>query len=597
MLVAMWLPSMSWGLGEEVRLSRSQIQKNYCNLLSSIEAEFEAYYAPRHWKEEYDGWNLHDAVEKCKLRILNETSSERQTYQRIIRDFFASTHDYHVGVSFLNWDVSFLPFSVITAEGRTFISHVNRRYVSESVFPFEKGDEIIEFDGHPVSEQLEKLAHEINGSNPASNQGIADSYLTFHASARGDICPQGPINLKIRPKDSEQIQSVQLIWLFNECPCCRDPEILEASIAMELPQLSNRMASTDPKKLQIMVERFFNPKAELPHMEVFKRRNKALEERYGNRFALGSTYSMLPQLGAMWWQAQPIQTEWGSFLPFHSYIYQNPGSSHKVGFIRIASYGGGALQASVFEEIIAKMEEEVDLLVLDQTNNPGGSVAYLYALASMLSTETLATPQHQLALCEEDYTWAKYLHTIFSYFITSDEEAQWVLGESWGGYPVTYHLVQMWMHHLKFVIDSWEKGEILTPPIHLAGVDQINPHPTTRFSKPILLLTNAMNFSGGDFFPAIMQDNERVTILGSRTAGAGGCVVEGHANTSDHSGLLSFRLTNTLAWRPGGLPIEDLGVEPDHFYQLTAEDVQNNCRGFVEAIHENVSKIIFSHGL
>jgi len=77
-----------------------------------------------------------------------------------------------------------------------------------------------------------------------------------------------------------------------------------------------------------------------------------------------------------------------------------------------------------------------------------------------------------------------------------------------------------------FVLDQWRKAQanppqkemILTEPYQL-GLGNFAEPSLIHYTKPIMVLTNNTDFSGGDFFPAIMQDNKRATILGTRTAG------------------------------------------------------------------------------
>ncbi|MEQ1918393.1 MAG: S41 family peptidase, partial [Elusimicrobiota bacterium] len=143
---------------------------------------------------------------------------------------------------------------------------------------------------------------------------------------------------------------------------------------------------------------------------------------------------------------------------------------------------------------------------------------------------------------------------------------------------ITPKFMQLMVKSAQFILQQFNAGKRFTDLIHISGVDDIDPapKPEERYTKPILLLTNALDFSGGDFFPAIMQDNKRATIMGVRTAGAGGIV---NAYSIDQFGIDHLSATSSLAERPNGQPIENLGVTPEIPYEITAKDLRT---GFAE---------------
>ena len=128
-----------------------------------------------------------------------------------------------------------------------------------------------------------------------------------------------------------------------------------------------------------------------------------------------------------------------------------------------------------------------------------------------------------------------------------------------------------------FIVDEWNAGHQLTDPYFLYNINHINPHPSARYTKPILVLINSLDISCGDFFPAILQDNKRAPLFGTRTAGAGGYVRP--ASYPNRFGVDLFRYTGSIAERVDKNPIENLGVTPDIFYSLSEEDLQGNYEG------------------
>src|SRR6266480_4289275 len=89
------------------------------------------------------------------------------------------------------------------------------------------------------------------------------------------------------------------------------------------------------------------------------------------------------------------------------------------------------------------------------------------------------------------------------------------------------------------------------------------------YTKPLMVLTDEFSASGGDMFPAIIQDNHRGPIFGMRSMGAGGSVVGLKAPAYIES---FFRITVSLMNRasviqtpefPPAPYIENIGVRPD----------------------------------
>ena len=163
-------------------------------------------------------------------------------------------------------------------------------------------------------------------------------------------------------------------------------------------------------------------------------------------------------------------------------------------------------------------------------------------------------------------------------------------GKTVSGYPVDMNFVEVTKEFFRFYLSEWNAGKTLTAAYHLYGVDSINPHPEANYTKPILFLINELDFSGGDFMPTILKDNKRVTLLGTRTAGAGGYVIR--HEFPNRLGLARFSTTGSLAERVTGDPIENLGVQPDISYELKAEDFQDDFKSYREKINKSVIGLI-----
>jgi hypothetical protein len=359
------------------------------------------------------------------------------------------------------------------------------------------------------------------------------------------------VMIAVQPQGSNQARELQLLWEHT-------PE-----------SVANRTWSFEKEAESTLFH---------PVMDV-KLGSTVVESPYD----LGAKKTYTPDLGVKVWEASKDNS-------FDAYIYKAP-DRRLIGYVRIQGYIMPDYKKAVsdFAAIVRQFEATTDAMVIDQVNNPGGSVFYLYSLVSMLSDHPMKTPRHRMSVDQVDVTDAvKFADKVRK--VTNDDEAAAALGdEDLDGYTATYQVARFALNYAEFIKSEWSAGRKLTTPYWIAGVDQINPSPT-HYTKPILILINNLDFSGGDFFPTIMQDNQRATIMGSRTAGAGGYVKD--IKLPNSVGVASFRTTASIAERVSGNPIENLGVTPDVPYEHTVDDLQSNYAPYVKAINANVLSLI-----
>jgi hypothetical protein len=376
--------------------------------------------------------------------------------------------------------------------------------------------------------------------------------LTWRSGMRGDVVPRGPISISIKSASSGKVQTYQLIWNYT-------PEQIKN--ITDLPWYAGVLSFLLPSSKEAK-----NPERALMLSPLYELYSYKIDEESEG---LGARKSFIPPLGFQEWvQNEPDKC--------YAYIYRNE-EGRRIGYLRIPNYVDLGY-ADSFLETAAFFQENTDALVIDQVDNPGGYVFYLYLLSSLFTDQPLATPKHHIKITHEDVMESvatlQMLDTIpesQSPFASLQEKA-------------------FIKEFYQFIINEWNEGRTFTRPIYIEGLDHINPHPSIRYTKPILILINELDFSGGDFFPAIMQDNKRATLFGTRTAGAGGFVrTFGFPNLY---GIAKVRYTGSLAERMNQEPLENLGVHPDIEYKMTAEDRQNSYIGYISAVNAALSNLL-----
>lgn len=544
--------------------AESQDSKKYKMLsnLEFIKDVFETKYAPAEWKKAHFDWDLNKSMFDAKMKIRTPTDLSLKEYQSILRQFFFSLRDYHSSILFHSTEGAFLPFRIQGINGKYFVSWISASEKFHS-YSLSIGDQIIEFDGRDVHDVIQELkSKELGANNPETDQLMAEDVLTDRIAALGHAVPRGTVLLKVLSLDDPEGRYVEVPW-------CYFPEKITNGLSLTSEVKSYKDLGEHP---------FYHKKRMAPfyeHLHTARRTADGYAERL--RIRKGD----LPALGTI--LSQGSEDDF-----FYAYIFEIPGN-RTIGYIRISDYGGTAQEVADFTRWIKYFEKKTSALVIDQLDNPGGSLLYLYALASMLSKTPLLTFKESVTLTQADIAFClDYLEVLEE--VRTDAEAIDLLGSSLSGYPVDLNLANCFANDCQKMLKEWSMGHFFTSPLYPYGISYIQPSQKACYTKPILVLVNSRSFSCGDYFPALLQDNQRATIFGSRTAGAGGYVLP--LQYPNLFGIAEFSVTGSIAVRSNGLPIENLGVTPDIEYQLTENDLQRNYVDYIKAVQEALLHIL-----
>ncbi|KAF3363105.1 hypothetical protein PHSC3_000290 [Chlamydiales bacterium STE3] len=530
--------------------------------LDFIKNTFKIQYTPLEWKATYSGWDLDVEVDRAKSAIALKKNITVKDFQKILKNFLNSTNDYHVSVRFYSTESSTLPLKIKGAEGRYFITHVEQSRLSPVMYPIKEGDELISYNGLPIAAAVREFKEqEIGGTNEYTAQAMAEVYFTNRVGAEGHSVPRGPAMISVKSKDTGKVQAYQIMWNYT-------PEKIKSPFQKNLVTASLSRAEVLKEKGHLN-----GPLKEHPLFKKLMLSAHFLNFKSQSPGDLGARRSFVPTLGEKIWESD-------CFSPYYAYLFETV-NGKKIGYLRLPHFVNFEGNLEHFKSIIGFFESSSDALVIDQVDNPGGSLFYLYALVSLLTEQPVFAPRHIISLTQKEIAYAVDVLPLLE-TIRTDADAQVVIGGAMEGNKVTFQTAQFFLNYLQFLLEEWNQGKITTAPTYLWGIDYIPPNPEVHYTKPILLLINNLDFSGGDFFPAILQDNKRATLFGSQTAGAGGYVLT--AAFPNLFGIESFNYTASLAQRHNNQVIENLGVKPDVSYEITVDDLQNNYRGYAEKV-------------
>ena len=211
-----------------------------------------------------------------------------------------------------------------------------------------------------------------------------------------------------------------------------------------------------------------------------------------------------------------------------------------------------ALALQQLDREIAYLNANTDGLVVDVMRNPGGSISFVEALAQRFIPTQFQTMGFEIRAT------ASWLLSFAS---------QLTVAELTNAPP---DVVQNLRNNYEAVLEAYNENRGRSIPVSLNATGSLTLMPApVAYTKPLLVLVDEFSASGGDMFPAIIQDNHRGPIFGMRTMGAGGSVVGFNATAYTES---FFRITVSLMNRgrliqspdlPPAPYIENIGVRPD----------------------------------
>ncbi|MEY4617326.1 MAG: hypothetical protein RJB66_2286 [Pseudomonadota bacterium] len=509
-------------------LTETQKLADFHQLTSLIEAQ----YGPKLYKQEHMGISL-ESLKKSYEEQITQTKTNGEFYYLMVR-FVAEFKDGHFGVTVPTEKVSSLGFTTDYIDGKVLIDEVDKKALPN--FEFQRGDEIVTLNKLPIEVELNAIKPYISNGNDLSITRIAAITLSRRRAARLPA-PTGSVELGIRHGNSDIIDTVTLEWK-------QTGKGLDEEDGFFPKSLNKLTYGTNYSQISIK-----DLMADLKHPKL-----KSIR-------CSGETRIEIPQ------DATVLTME-----PFVSYYH--PTDKGNIGYLRIPHYhweeAGESINAQIFAQyvyVIDQLEKNTVGLVIDQDHNCGGSVELVEQMASIFIPKTYPGLEFQLLASKTEYLqfkgWLReYPENTFDHVGTQEA--------------------------LDLILNSWKKGDYLTPKSTLHGSVPVRPY-HYQYTKPIVLLTDEMSGSGGDAFPGLLQGHGRAKVIGNRTMGLGGHVEEVPAL---YNSGLNLRMTKSLFYRPDGVAIENNGVQPDVKYVPTRDDFMYGFKNYQKFYLNELFKLI-----
>ena len=600
-------------------------QQEMRTVAKALILSIENYYGPLKLKKTTIGLDWQAKKNKLFSDITEMTNEGQLLFA--VSDFLHSFNDAHISIqipSSLRWRLP-LQASYVTESsnsnglsGKYILNYIDRaaaqlRVRSGELPPL--GAELIGIDGQPVSQFQKRSLNFNHDGNDLTNRSMFASAV-FSMSEESGV-PLSLMSNKVRKFEFQWTgadgtlvrKTVALEYNVSGVGLINAATVLPAnrkSIADSLLKAPQNQQSEAPKplsrwnELYAAIDNLFSSAVKVDATEPLTpspvqpaTKPEGAKISIGQRlpvFELPKDFSEITLPEDLTVNFDPQQIFAGTFV----------NNGKRVGLLRIPTYSIKNTEGApvVIDYLIRQLQMKSDYLILDQTNNPGGAVSYSDMWVKALVGKLDMTKHLHFRVRPTDKFMRQFAQLL------SDLDLQTVILPS----EIRNPLLKEIREQFEIVHTAYRTGEPLSEPItllpHLRAIwlaAEMNAGPQKQkglfddqpeyslkapitYTKPIFMLINQFDFSGGDATPASLSDYKRVTLIGMRTAGAGGTVEPFQLRLM--STQFNYNLTTSLMYRPANAMkyVENYGVHPDIELAPTANDYTHGFRDYFERV-------------
>ncbi len=511
-------------------------------------ALFKNYYGPYNFKEKTLGIKIEDLAAGLKAKAGSAQTDEE--FAGYVMQFGAALKDGHVQISVENTATGVSKYSVpivlTPIEGKAIVGDVDAELAKS--FQISNGDEVLTVDEKSPFDYYLPIALKYRSlARPESEQHYI-IYSLYRPSYMTELKPtQNFVRIQLKKADGT-LNTVDIPWLETKYNKDLDTLLpLKGEFDMRVPFAGDmndivhntikQMGNVNPFFLTPNVQTLFNFVKVYPSDTARKKAGLADKE--------------IP--------------------PIYAALYRYQGKS--ILLVRQATYSPDDFKPEIYMKaytaLLSEYEGLADVLVLDQTHNPGGSYC-----ADFYNLFARDQDVQSAELLHADRKWINDLKV--NYVLENPHPPIWdaLSLESWG----------------LMVEQAYDAGQSLSAPIPLFTGSFFAQKLPYRWSKPMLVLIDELAGSCGDMFPMIVKANKRAQLFGQRTMGLGGNVEE--VGTLDNS-RIHVKLTRGMFFpynaTRGPLDtefIENSGVTPDIPYTHKVDDYRIGYIGYVKSFSD-----------
>ena len=506
-------------------------------------------YAPYEWKREVFGFDLMEAGPWLdRVRASRDDLEFYDICVEYVAALRCGGHDRYILPSTFS---ASLGFTVDIYDNLVLIDSISRQPPGATL---RVGDELVSVDGKPVEDLIREFEKYSVQSHPLIARRASAAVIPTRTQNRIPRAVElGERAEVVVRRANGALETISVPWAKSGLPLMA---------AGPVPMLAPRAAALDDDPEPI--PDYMLPLLELQHVEM-EDRDLALNSG-GRNPIFQMPAGFVRRMGG------------AASDTFFSGLYTAAGL--RIGFIRIPtmSPANTTLAYQQFETEMAFFEESTDGLVVDVMRNPGGQVGYVEQLCRRLIPSPFRTLGFEVRATS---TWvASFAQSVASARQQNAPEQ-------------TILQLENMLKELE-AANAANRGR--TGPLPLGGLSLTLEPARDRngkiiaYTKPLIVLTDEFSASGGDMFPAVIQDNRRGPIVGMRTMGLGGSVSNFPTGAFSEG---ATRITQSLMIRkdavitseyPAAPYVENIGVRPDVTLDyMTRQNLLNGGAPFVEA--------------